>query len=468
MYRQEETKSKRRPRDILCTCVFLINFVLFVVVSCFAFTYGEPSTLVSPPLEQLEDEIYNFDIQEFEILRHDYKWIMLSILAAVVLSTVWFFVIKKLSAFLIYLAAVGGVILVALLGFYLYSISLKYQSFELTLAALLCWIVSFVLVILLLVMREKILFTTRLIHESGKIIQSNLGVLLLTMVFSLLIFGLVALSITVILHLYSIPSETPISLLPITGSGDVIVVYENSGHWMAWFVFFSAIWIKGIIMAMEKYAIAYVTVYQLDLRLRRIPPQSYPLLKGIQYALVYNFGTLAFASLVKGILTLISVVSKYVNNSAERSTTMCGSYLFKLMRVIVSSVADFAVIYSSFNSANFWKSAKQVSTLLKEELATAVVSKLIIHYIFATVQIISACLITLLAIICIEASHEHLSTFVAVAIFFPVFFIFGVVSEAYSTVASTVFLVSLVDKSSPEKRLPESLTLLLQPSSDEV
>lgn len=468
MHLSEQAKYKRKPRDILCSCLFFIVFVLFTVVSCFAFTYGDPSTLITPPLEQLEDEIYDFDIQEFEILKHDYKWILMSILAAIFLSTIWFFIIKKLSAFLIYLAAVGGVILVALLGYYLYSISLKYQSFELALAALLCWVASVILVVLLLVMREKILFTTRLIHESGKIIQNNLGVLLLTMLFSLVIFALVSVSISVILHLYSIPTETPISLLPVTGSGDVIVVYESSGHWMAWFVFFAAVWIKGIIMSMEKYIIAYVTVYQLDINLHRVVPQRHPLFKGFQYAVVYNFGTLAFASLIKGILTVVSVFSKYVNNGPERKTNMCSSYLFKLLKVVVSSVADFAVIYSSFNNTNFWKSAKQVSTLLKEELATAVVSKLIIHYIFATVQIVSACLITIIAILCIESSHEHLSTFVAVAIFFPVFFIFGVVSEAYSTVASTVFLISLVDKSSPEKRLPNNLTLLLQPSSDEV
>lgn len=468
MHHFEEQKKSRGPKDILCSCLFVINFVLFVIVCCFAFTYGDPSTLITPPLEELEDEIYNFDIQEFETLRHDYKWILTSILAAILLSTIWFFIIKRLSAFLIYLVAVAGIALISILGFYLYSISLKYQSFELTLAALLCWVVSVVLVVLLLVMRKKILFTTRLIHESGKIIQNNLSVLVLTIVFSVLIFALVALSISVILYLYSIPEETPLSLLPVTNSGDVIIIYDTNGHLLAWYVFFSAIWIKGIIMAMEKYTIAYVTVYQLNYESRRAPPESHPLLRGIQYATVYSFGTLVFASLVKGLLTMLSVVTKYVSNNPERRENLCGSYLFKLLKVIVNSVADFAVIYSSFNNAGFWKSAKRVSALLKEDLATAIVSNLIIHYIFATVQILSACAITLVTIIAIESSHDHLSTFVTVAIFFPVFFIFGVVSEAYSTVANTVFLVYLVDKNSPEKRLPERLTTTFQQRTDEV
>lgn len=462
--------NKPVPRDVLCSCFFLLNAIFFSFVVSFAFTNGQPSTLVAPPLEQLEDEIYTFDIQELQVLSHDIKWILVSTASSIVLAVFWFFVIKSLTAFLIYMAAFSGVTALALLGLYIYTVSLKYQSTELLLLSIVCWVSSLALAVLLFVMREKILFTSQLIKESGKILGNNLAMLALALLTSVSLFILIGLSITAVVYLYSIPTDTPPSLLPITQSGDTILVYESTGRWLAWYVVFFLLWMKGLLEALQRYVISHTTYYDLGYRAGLAIPRKNILAFGFRQAFLYNFGTLVFASLAKGMLSFLNIFSKAVGqrNGAANSETCCGGCLFKFTRVIVNSVTDFSVIYSSFVQTGFWSSAKRVAKLLTDEIATTIIAKLIIYYVFAAIQLLSAAFITLVTVMLIESSHDHLSGLVVIVVFFSVYFVFEIFSQTYATISYALFLMALIDKTQPTKRLPRELRLLLEPNETQV
>lgn len=464
----ERVESKRGFKDVFCTCMFAVVFILYIIVACFAFTYGEPQTLVSPPIGQLEDEIYAFDITEFEILRHDFSIVLASLMAAVLLSVVWFLAIKHLTAFMIYVTSAVSSIALSGFGFYLYSLSMRYHSFELTLVAILCWVISFIVVSLLLVFREKILFTAELVRESGRILQNNLATILLALVVSLLYLAFVALTIMVVLYLYSIPSESNTTILPLTISGDYIVTYNGDMRLLAWFIFFAALWISNVIFAVETFTVGYVTAHHINVNAKLAVARKNPITDGVATALSYSLGTLVFAGLVKAALTLLNTISKHVSKENRGASSCCTSYVFKVVKILVDSITEFAVVYAALSGVGFWSSAKRVSTLLKSELASVVVSKVIIHYIFITGQLLASVIITCTAVLIIVGSHDHLSAFVVIAVFLPAYFIFGTISTLYTTVVNTVLLILLIDHDKPTKRLPPSLTIFLDTEAAQV
>lgn len=460
---------EKLPHDVFCTCLFFLNLVGFIIVSCFALSYGDPSSLVTPPLEQFEDEIYTFNIEEFDAFRHDYNWIALAIFSSIIASAIWFFVIKRLSAFMIYIAAMVGIVIISILGYYLYHVSRVYDNFELFLLALVCWTVSLLLAVMLFVFRDKILFTSKLLKNSGDILQRNLVILLLCLLFSMAFFLLILFAIIVILYLYSVPTEENTTLLPITISGDAIVVYDRDTRLLSWFVVVSVLWISQFLSSLETYIIGYLTLYELNVKAGTVAPERSPVLRAFKEAFVYSAGTIAFGALVKGILSLLSIFSKHNRNDSNSApATCCTEYFVKLMKIIVDSIVDFAIIFSTFNNTNFWDSAKNVAKLLRQDAATAIFSKLIVHYIFTTGEIVASCFITLVTVAAIEITHGHLSFFVVVTIFFSSYFIFRTVSHSYTSVINTVLLVVLCDKNSPVKRVPEELTSMIQPSFVEI
>lgn len=465
---QKQKKQKRGIRDVFCSCIFFVVVIGYIVVGCLAFTYGDPKTLISPPLQQLEDEIYAFDIEEFEILRKDIWWVIGAAAFSIGLSIVWFFLIKHMTAFMIYISSTVAALMVAVLGFYLYSVSLQLHSFELTLLAVVCWIVSVLIFVLLLAFREKILFTSELVKHSGRILQSNTAVILLAVLVAMIYLAIVLLSILIIVHLYSVPLGDDPSTLPITISGDYIIVYDSRMRNLSWFIFFASLWISETLFALETYVIAFVASHKINVAARTEVERKNPITDGVATAMVYNLGTLAFAGFVKATLSFLSVFAKHVNKEKKNPNSCFSSYLFKVFKILVDSVAEFAVIFSSMHNGGFVGSAKAVAKLLKSELGKVVISKVIVHYIFITGQLLAAAFVTVIACFIVVETHGHLGAFVVASIFIPVYFIFGTVSTVYTAVVNTVLLILLIDKGNPEQRLPESLYKYIDTSAIEI
>jgi Plasma-membrane choline transporter len=455
-------EPRRLPKDIFCTCLFLIAIVVFVIISCFAFSYGDPSTLTLPPFEEIEDEVYTFDIQEFQILKHDINWILLSVVFSMVLSVVWFFVVKRLTAVIIYAFAMVGIFIISMLGYFFYSMSKKYGSFELVLLAAVCWIVSLVLVVALLMFREKILFTSKLAHVAGGVLQRNLKLLVFCLVISLIFLALVFWTLEVILYLYSIPSQETTTLFPVTASGDVMVIYDGNARILAWVVALLALWFSRFLTCLETYVVASVSMNEINAESKGSRDNS-PIISALTNAIVYDFGSIAFAASVKWILSALTIIVRRKRETMESSCICCSTFFLKLFTILVDQIVDFSLIFLSFNPIGFWKAVKKVSKVLSNEAANAIFSKIIIHYILLCGIIAFTGFVTFVTTWSIEFGHGHFGVFVPVVILLISYFVLNVASYAYTSTINTVLLVLFLDKGKEQQRLPLELTNFLSP-----
>lgn len=455
-------EPRRLPKDIFCTFLFVIAIVVFVIISCFAFSYGDPSTLTLPPFEEIQDEVYTFDIQEFQILKHDINWIALSVVFSMILSVLWFFIVKRLTAVIIYAFAMVGILIVSLFGYFLYAMGEKYGSFELVLLAVVCWIVSLVLVVALLMFRDKILFTSKLAHVAGGVLQRNLTLLAFCLVISLIFLALVFLTLQVILYLYSIPSQETTTLFPVTASGDVMIIYDGNARILAWVVGLLALWFSRFLTCLETYVVAFVSMNEINAETKGSRDNS-PITSALTNAFVYDFGSIAFAASVKWLLSAITIIARRKSESFQATCICCSTFFLKLLTILIDQIVDFTLIFLSFNPFGFWKSAKKVSKVLSNDAANAIFSKIIIHYILLCGVIAFTGFVTFVTTWSIEIGHGHFGVFVPVAILLISYFVLNVASYAYTSTINTVLLVLFIDKGKEQQRLPLELTNFLTP-----
>jgi hypothetical protein len=463
----DEKRQNRTAKDIPCFLLFYVVVMLLFYTIALSYTYGKPSALPIPEESYVTGEIKDVAALEVGILQHDARYIFAALVGAILLTVGWFELVKRISFYIVYGMAAISVLLLVLLGAYLFQVSHYNGSTELLIVALICWLVAVILCLLGYVLKDKVSFTIEVMGEAGKLlakVPEIYGVGLVAMILYLVMAGV---WISSMVYLFSVPNSA--DLLYDSEDSMMILnyIFDGSYRHLFWILLLGGLWVLSVFGFVEQYIVASVVYQHLELTTGTRKRATNVLARATFEALTYSFGSLAFGSLLTAAAWFLGMIAKleFLKNRIPLKEYAVTKFIIDVFSFILDWVSDFAVIYVAITGKSFLQSSKTVVGLLRSEFSQAVVTGLIINYVLLIGKILCTVLVTGITLWIINLRHAHIGIVSVLVLITATYYLLHLMSKIYSIACDTVLVYVINDittnKDSKQFKSPERLRNVL-------
>ncbi|KAJ5072438.1 choline transporter-like (slc family 44) [Anaeramoeba ignava] len=313
-------------------------------------------------------------------------WIMLVTAGiALVLSFIWFWLMKKFSGFMIWLTVFALFVVLIIFTWYLWKqvqTSEAKKTFEsdktnakwFKVLFSLMVVVDFVFVLLVIFLRNRIRLAAGIIREAAKAISA---------IPSLVFFPFWTFLMLLVLYLYWIPvtlflmSAGKPTLEPY-GSNSYKLHYKNdtSTNYATIYHLFGLLWTTLVIIALTQATIAGAVSSWYWARDKHNLPKS-PVMTSFKRMLRYHFGSLCFGSFLIAVVQLIRMIIRFIEKQLKKRNldNKCVKYCFYCMKCFFACLESWlkfisrnAYIMIAVYGESFCKSTKRAFHLIARNI----------------------------------------------------------------------------------------------------
>jgi len=445
----DHKREHRGWHDILCSLLFVVVLGICTSIISIAFTYGNPDTLLAPTFETVVWKIEGFTMNEVATLANDYKAIICSFLASLIVAFCWFQLFKRLALWMMYATLAVAIVGLSVLGGYLFVVYRRYNNLEFFFLALIFWAIALATLIVGVALRGKLQFTAQLIKEASNVLQRNPNILGVVGTTFLAYAALCAIWIGAFIYLYTVPSNVHIISTASEPSAELLnQIWNQNYRGLFWVLFLAAFWITSMVLAVEQYVVASITIQQLQLDAghRTRPSRSITAI-ATKEAFTTSFGSLAFGSSIVGLAYFLNIFRRYIATSQQfpGRDNFVVKLVVRFFTFLIEVVTDFAYIYIALSGKSFLSSSRHVTELLRTELAQLIVTEVVLSYLLTVGQLACTALVTLGLVVAIDLINLHVGIITVLAAAMSAYFLFSVVSKAILVCTNSILVFVLQD-----------------------
>jgi len=446
---KEKIGASRSCNDILFVVLFVACCVGFVIISCVAFSKGDPSQLVPSNewSDQIVDRSQGWFTDAVAQAKKDKDILIGALAAAVLLGFGWIQLMKMFTKEFIYGTLIIGVLAVAGLGGFVLNMGFKQDQEGIMVVAYVIFALDAILVLLIFFLRKKIALTCAMFKEACRGIQHNTALFPVLAIVVAVFLGFAALWVASFIYLWSIPSDT----VQVTGSDSQAPQFNEKVRNLLLFQVFAFLWIVGFLSAVYQHVVAgSVAGWYFSRDVVSAGKPRVNAFSSLFHAVTTSFGSLAFGSLILAIVQFMNFLLEQTKKSNSQNRLLvclisCIQCILACIQGIVQYINKFAYIYVAMHGYSFCKAARECFELVSRNFFSAVIMDTITGFVLFVGKALFTALCTIIVVAVLDAQHRPLTAVTLGLTIVLSFSVLHIISHVVGVSVDTVFVCYLED-----------------------